>query len=389
MKILIFHNSYRHRGGEDGVVEAETALLRDAGHDVQLALIGNDELSSVGERLRVFARAPFDPSMAAWARSLVETHAPDVVHVHNFFPRLTPAIHQAASEAGATVIQTLHNYRLICAGAFLLRDGAVCEKCLHGSAAWGVYHRCYRGSAAASLAVVRMQERAWRQDVWSRYVHRFIALTEFARSKFIEAGLPAELISVKPNFVPAVERPPPAPERRAVYVGRLSPEKGVHLALDAWGDLPHLPLHVIGDGPQGPALHAAAPSNVTFAGALAPAEVREQLANSLCLVVPSIWYEGFPLVVIEALEAGVPVVASRIGSLAEVVRHEVNGLLFDPGDPRSLRAAVTRLSNDSALLATLSRGAREDYKRNYTPQRNLEKLLCIYTEALENPSASK
>jgi glycosyltransferase involved in cell wall biosynthesis len=383
MKILILHNAYQQKGGEDAVVDAETSLLRENGHEVLVKTLSNDRLDGFGAKFHTFMYSPYDPARRLWTRDLVRTHRPDVVHIHNFFPQLTPAAHEGASEAGAAVVQTLHNFRLLCANALFLREGAICEKCVGGTPFWAVAHRCYRGSASASLAVVRMQARARRAATWTKHVDRFIALTEFARSKFITGGIPAEAIVVKPNFVAHHETVAATTTRRAVFVGRLAPEKGVQTLISAWREMPELPLVVIGDGPERTQLEAAAPSNVRFLGAVTPAAVRAEIAGSICLIVPSICYETFGLVAVEAFQLGVPVIASGLGGLAEIVRPNVNGLHFDAGSPASLVAAVKQLQRDSPLRARLSAGARADYSTLYSPETNLRQLLAIYHEAAE------
>ena len=242
MRLLIVHNSYQRAGGEDVAVAMEADMLRAAGHSVHLELVSNDSIVGFPSKVRTLLRTPYDPDRRAWMNDLIDRSGAELVHVHNFFPLLTPAVHETAARRGLAVVQTLHNFRLICAGAMLLRDGAVCEKCLTGTRLSGVVHRCYRGSLPGSIAVTAMQARAEREGTWQHSVHRFIALTEFARSKFIAGGLPADRIAVKPNAItggapPAelaspwrvVRRPPVAGKRGGCAVcvpGRTSGMSG-------------------------------------------------------------------------------------------------------------------------------------------------------------------
>jgi glycosyltransferase involved in cell wall biosynthesis len=382
------HNAYQQRGGEDGVVSQEVDLLRNAGHDVDLEQVSNDSLSGLAAKATAFLNTPHNVERGHWILAKVAATRPDIVHVHNFFPLLTPAIHEGAAKAGAAVVQTLHNYRLVCAGAMLLREGAVCEKCLSGNRLWGVVHRCYRGSLPGSLAVARMQVRADRHRTWHRHVHRFIALTEFARQKFIEGGLPANRIVVKPNFVNGPTVILKQPDRSgALFVGRLSPEKGVATLIEAWRSLPHIPLTIVGTGPEFVAVRASAPNNVKFKGELTRTEVAQEMRSAAMLVVPSIWYEPFGMVVIEAFASALPVVASNIGSLASIVRPGQNGALFTTGNADSLRSVIEGLHKNPDRLRLLGVGARQDYVSHYAPDQNLVQLEAVYRAAIEAVAA--
>lgn len=378
MKILVVHNAYQMRGGEDSVVEAEIALLRGAGYEVRLECVSNDDISGTMAAARAFIKAPYDPARARWIRDMVRRDNIAIVHVHNSFPRLTPAIHMGASAGGAAVVQTLHNYRLVCANALMLRDGQVCELCLHGRSWPALKYRCYRDSLPGTFAAVRTQWQM-RAHRWQDSVDQFIALTGFAAGKFVDSGLPADRISVKPNFRAAAPTSP-ALRQGFLFVGRLSPEKGVHVLLDAFRSLPNLCLTIIGDGPDAAVLRERAPCNVTFTGPLSPEDVQAHMLRAVALVMPSVWYEGFPMTVVEAYASRLPVIASRIGSLAEIVRHSETGLLFEPGSADSLATMLREA--DQLELARMGELSREMYEELYTPERNLEMLLAIYSKAL-------
>jgi glycosyltransferase involved in cell wall biosynthesis len=381
MKLLILHNRYQRAGGEDAVVTNETAMLRAAGHDVHLELVSNDSIGGLGSKVRTLLATPYDARRTTWMHELLERTGADLVHIHNFFPLLTPAVHEAAAAHGVPVVQTLHNYRLICAGAMLMRDGEVCETCVSGNRAAAVVHRCYRGSVAGSAAVVAMQNRAARAGTWGRAVTRFIALTEFARQKFIEGGLPAERIVVKPN---ALTAPALSDGRRsgALFVGRLSPEKGAAVLLRAWREVSGMALTVIGDGPERAALEAMAPDNVTFFGQLGPDKVAEHMRSAQMLIVPSVWYEGFPMTIIEAFAAGLPVIASDLGSLREIVTDGVLGRRFAPKDHAALAGIINSAAAQPEQLAAWGRAARAAYEQRYTAAQNLTMLEAIYRDVL-------
>ena len=384
MRVLLIHNAYQLRGGEDAVVAAEAELLASAGHTVDIEIVSNDELSGPIAKARAFLDAPYSKSRESWANTLVAKTGADIVHVHNFFPLLTLAVHTGAARAGAATVQTLHNYRLMCADARLLRNGNICEKCVTGSNIWGAIHRCYRGSIPGSVAAVRMQRYARKHSILANDIHKFIALTDFAKEKFCEFGLSREKISIKPNFTsdPGSNLPDAGPRSGALFVGRLSEEKGAATLVEAWKSIPGINLTVVGDGPCRAALEAASPPNVMFTGALPPDVVRRHMAQAALLVVPSIWYEPFGLVVIEAFAAGLPVASSNIGSLPELVRDGFNGKVFTAGDPVDLQRAVDAFfsADDHARFGE---NARRDYLELYSPIKNLNALENIYLEALE------
>lgn len=384
MRVLVLHNTYQIAGGEDSVVQAEHDLLTDAGHEIITVKIDNAAVSSFPSKVTTALSAPYSQQRAAWTKTLIAGHRPDVVHVHNFFPLLTPAVHQAAATEGVAVVQTLHNYRLVCAGAMFYRNGHVCEKCLSGSNLWGVVHRCYRGSFVGSASVVAMQRRAARHHTWSKYVDRFIALSEFGRTKFAKLGLPSDRIVVKPNFAPPNKSESIVERRGALFVGRISHEKGLDVLLAAWQQLPRaLELTIVGDGPDRASLSRPNRAGVTFVGQKTQSEVRELMRQAACLIVPSKWYEGFPMVVAEAFAAGLPVIASNVGALAEIVVPKRNGCLFISDSPTDLARTIDDVVPDSAQIDDLSRGAKWSYDTYYSPEVALRRLEQIYHEAID------
>ncbi|MDG4720115.1 MULTISPECIES: glycosyltransferase family 4 protein [Thalassospira] len=382
MRILVLHNTYQESGGEDAVVAAENALLMRGGHDVHLEIVSNDSIQGLLSKLHTFLTTPHSARRKSWMRDLIALHKPDVVHIHNFFPLLTPAIHEAASESGVAVVQTLHNYRLLCAGALFLRDGSACEKCLVGSNIWSVVHRCYRSSLPGSVAIFRMQNKARQQETWQRHVHRFITLTDFARRKFIAGGLPHTRLSVKPNFAYNTITSEQNSRIGALFVGRLSPEKGADILLEAWRNLQHVPLTIAGDGPERARLEALAPPHVRFLGQCKPTEVSNMMAKAQALVMPSLCYEGFPMTLVEAFANNLPVIGSRLGAIEELIEDGITGHHFAPGDAADLTSIATHAFANPARLSAMGQAARSRYEEHYTPERNLEILEAIYREAI-------
>jgi glycosyltransferase involved in cell wall biosynthesis len=299
---------------------------------------------------------------------------PDVIHAHNLFPMLSPSVLRAGE---APVVVTLHNYRLLCLPATFLRDGSTCEDCL-GRTPWrGVVHRCYRDSAAGSAALAASLT-LHRGMATFRGVAAFLAVSEFVRAKHIEAGFAADRIRVKPNFVGALPRRAGAGEY-FLFLGRLSPEKGLDRLIDVWHDV-SARLVIVGDGPERERLEAAAPDTVEFRGAVAPDQVPAFLERARALVLPSICYEGAPRTVVEAFAAGVPVLANRKGALPTIVSDGATGVLVDPERPDDWPQAAMRLLDDETAV-TMGNAAYAEWRAHFSPERGIEGLEAAYTAA--------
>jgi glycosyltransferase involved in cell wall biosynthesis len=380
LKIIVAHNSYRNRGGEDAVVDDEVALLRSHGHGVTEYRQDNARISGIGN-FDLLQRTIWSRAAAAQLRALVARTRADVVHVHNTFPLISPAVYWAAGDAGVPVVQTLHNFRLLCAQAMFLREGAVCEDCI-GRLPWrGVMRRCYRDSAAQSATLVSMLAVHRALGTYRRKVSRYIALSEFSRRKLIEGGLPAERIVVKPNFV---ERQPTESGERSgcLYVGRLSPEKGLMVLATALEEVGNVMCDVIGSGPQEAQLTGI--PQMRMLGQQPAAAVLEAMRRAAFLVMPSICYEQFPRTLVEAYACGLPVIASRLGPLAELVEHGRTGLLFEPGSGADLARQIRYASTHREEMRNMGENARAEYTARYTPQRNHEQLMEVYSAAIES-----
>lgn len=397
MVILFIHNYYQQPGGEDAVVAAEARLLEEHGHRVVGYERHNDELRGGGLVGAIAAGIG-----TVWAvrsfrdiKKLLAKEKPDIVHFHNTFPLISPAAYYACAGAGVPVVQTLHNYRMLCPAATLLRDSKVCESCLGRSVAWpGVVHGCYRKSRTATALVATMSSIHRAIRTWKTKVDLYIALSEFARSKFLAGGLPSERIFVKPNFALRDPGPGRKPAVSVLYVGRLSEEKGIRVLLDAWRQLEEpIPLRIAGDGP----LHtdiklrikSATRSDAQLMGRISPADVHEQMRSAHFLVQPSVCFENFPLTIAEAFACGVPVIASRLGSMAEIVRDGVTGLHFEAGNAADLAAKVEWAWNHPEEMARMGRAALAEYEAKYTPEINYKILMQIYQRATEQRNNSR
>ena len=371
-------------------------MLARQGHAVELLLFDNEAISGVGASAKAAVSSFYSVSSHRKAAELLASFRPDVLHVHNFLPTLSPSVFFAAGAARVPVVQTLHNYRFICARAQLFREGRVCEECLQQrSFLPGVRHGCYRGSRIGSAVVGGTMALHDALGTWSRRVARFIALSEFAAAKLGEYRVPRDKIRIKPNFVPdcgelerrarsAASAPP-----FALFVGRLSEEKGLAtlIAADERGRLP-LPVHIAGDGPMRDAVQRASQrpeSRLVTLGRRSESEVRALMQQAAVLVVPSLWYEGFPMVMVEALSQSLPVVASQLGGLPEIIEEGICGLLHAPGDPEALGGALERFVSLSPVRqVAMGQAARLRFLERYGEQRNYRTLLAIYAEAIES-----
>lgn len=303
------------------------------------------------------------------------------MHVHNFFPLLTPSIFEACREAGVPTVMTLHNFRLISPNAMLMHNGQADERSIQGSAYWCSLHGCYRGSRLGTLLVAHMIETHRRRKTWHSRVDQFIALTEFAKRKFIEGGLPAQKIAVKPNFCHDMSANRQHCSGGALFVGRLSIEKGVMTMMRAWRTI-DVPLKVIGDGPLYEYCAGLKLGNISLLGRCSSEQVCEEMANAAFLVAPSECYEGFPVVIAEAFACGLPVLASRLGAMEEIVEDGVSGLHFIPGDADDLACKARWAYEHPQEIRRMGGRARIEYVNKYTPEANYQRLMEIYAEAV-------
>jgi glycosyltransferase involved in cell wall biosynthesis len=417
--VLVVHNRYQQPGGEDQVFASESAMLEREGHSVIRYEENNARINGGGPGAAV--SAIWSGRSAQKIGELVRRHKPDVVHFHNTFPLISPAAYYAVRKEGVPVVQTLHNFRLVCPGATLFRDGAVCEECIdQRSFRPAMAHKCYRGSRPATAATAAMLALHGMAGTWRSKVDRYIALSEFSRRKFMAGGLPEKKLVVKPNFV----SPDPGPGKGeggfALFVGRLSAGKGVGTMLSAWKELGGIRLVVAGDGPMAAefgdvpdhqlqdlgaltpkgtvrsvraghdhelqdlralgqrGLSPSTPSNVEWVGRLAREKVLELMRAAKVLIFPSVWYEGAPMAIAEAFACGLPVIASS---------HGRTGLLFEAGDAADLARTVRWAFEHGREMEAMRAEARREFEEKYTAERNYEMLMGIYEGVIEKRAA--
>lgn len=389
MKVLIIHNEYRYPGGEEVVVAQERVLLERAGHEVITYRRTNWETDSeVGLRqLGLIKKIVWAKDSRGEVVRLLERENPQLVHIHNTFMVISPSVYSACREFGVPVVQTLHNFRLFCPAAFYFREGKVCEDCREHSLWRGVWHACYRDSRSTTAAVALMLKYHHLSNTYNQSVEAYIALTGFARARFIAAGLPAEKLTVKPNFMSPDPGMPTASRDYAMFAGRLSPEKGVATLLSAWAKLrTRVPLVIAGDGPELEGLQAQAAqlglADVKFAGRLSREQTLATMKGARFLLFPSLWYENFPMTIVESFACGTPVIASRLGAMEEIVEDGRVGLNFTLGEPEDLAAKVDWAWNHPNECRRMSEEARREYETRYTAERNYGMLMEIYETAL-------
>lgn len=380
LRVLVVHNAYQHRGGEDSVVDTEVAMLRDRGHAVQLYQRHNDDVASMG-KVQLVRTTFWSPQTLDDIAQQVGDFRPDVIHVHNTFPLISPSIYQAAYVARIPVIQTLHNFRLLCPQAMFLRAGKVCEDCL-GKIPWrAVTRRCYRGSVVQSGVLAGMLLFNKARGIYASKVSNYICLSSFARAKFILGGLPENRLVIKSNFVPDLASPNfDNPRDGLLFVGRLSEEKGLAILAQGFSSTLHGSLRIAGTGPESAQIENQA--GVEMLGALKPLEVRAQMDCSLALVLPSICYENMPMTLLEAYAAGLPVIGSRLGALADLIVDGVTGLLFESSHSDDLQAKLTWAVQNPEAMLQMGRNARALYLEKYTPEQNYTQLIQIYQAAI-------
>lgn len=391
MHVLVVHNRYASAqpSGENKVVDQEVALLRGAGHRVEVFERRSDDIAAMSllAKAAVPLLVPWNPAVRAELAARLRSGRPDVVHVHNVFPLLSPAVLAACADAGVPAVATLHNYTQVCPPGTLQRDGRPCVECVGSAPLPAIQHGCYRSSRLATvpLAVsLSVNRRRW----WSG-VERFFCISAAQRDVLVRSGMPAERLAVKHNFVPDPDARRAAAGGHLLYLGRLAEAKGVRLLMAAWDEIAAdggvgVPLVVAGAGPleREVAAWAAGRDDVRYVGLYDPAQCRQAIARSVAVVAPSTWLEAFGLVVVEAMAAGVPAVAAGHGAFVELVEDGVTGLLHRPGEPASLASCLRRITAGSDRNREMGQAARRRYERDFSPAVGLKRLVEGYRTAI-------
>lgn len=389
MRILQLHNHHASLGGAMEVLAHERVLLEQGGHAVdQYTLPATEDLHL--SAVRAGAKAVWNVEASRDVAARIRTFRPDVVHVHTPFPLMSPAVFRTAAKAGVPALTTLHSYRYSCVAGTCVRDERICEDCVGSRVKLsGVRHRCYHDNAAASAALTIGLGLHRALGTFHRDVSRYLTLTGFARDLLIRDGYPADKITVKPNSVPD-PGPPQLTDRGEPFVmfaGRLIEIKGVRTLLDAWSAVhppPGVVLRIAGDGPLRPLVEerAANDPSIEFLGWVGEDEITSLFARAACVVVPSEWYEGLPMVILRSLSVGTPVVVSDLENFAADVVADSTGWTFATGDSQSLAARFSAVLADPSEMQQRRPIARASYERRYSPSVDLERLETVYTEVI-------
>lgn len=375
MKILLVHNRYLSRGGEDSVFQDEKQLLEHNGHTVVTYLRDNEETQhySILRKLLFPFSLIFNIKTYRDIKRIIKQQQPDIIHVHNFFPLISPSVFIAAKRNKTPIVMTLHNFRIL-GNALLMRNGVINEQAITNP--WSeVRHKTYRNSYILTFLLILMiyiHKKTFRKT-------RFIALTPFNKQRFVQGGIPEHNISVKPNFVSVPPLKKTTKTQQAVFVGRLSEEKGIATLAKAWKDIPYT-LHVFGDGPLKHLLEDN--KNIVLHGYQDKKTIFDEMAKSQYLVFSSQWYECFPITILEAFATKTPVLASNIGNMKTLIQHNITGRHFQMGNPKDLKQQALWMFDHPKQCTQFGNNAYKVYKDNYTPQRNYRQLMAIYEQAI-------
>ncbi len=395
--VLIAHNYYQNAGGEDSVVENERKMLELHGHNVIMYTKNNKEIKTLAGKLKFLFSFLYSKSAYRDVKKLIKENKIGLVHVHNTFPLITTSVYAAAHDAGVPVVQTLHNFRLVCPGALYRRNGQICEECNQKGLLHAIQYGCYRNSKLQTAMAVWTQLYSRKKGLYDK-VGAYIALTEFNKRKF-ETSFPWCMgkVYVKPNFIGSnselnsTDLKTEATEEY-LYIGRLSEEKGIHVLLEAFAKMPRKKLCLIGTGPLITVIKAYINEqhmeNVKMLGHLTHEAAMKRLYQAKALIFPSVCYETFGMTIIEAFSCGIPVIGSRLGNMKEIINDNKNGLLFDAGNVNSLIETIRYLESNSELYQALRTEAWNTYLQNYTEEKNYDRLLEIYEMASQNPVAT-
>ena len=380
----MIHNRYRYQGGEDAVFQAESQLLRHYGNQVEQLVFDNKDIPNNFDKFLHGIRGIYNIKSALRLRKLIDDFKPDIIHVHNFFPLASPSIFYAAKKQHIPILVTLHNFRLVCPSGTLYYNGEIYEENVRRLVPWGaIIKGVYRNSRIETLGLAGITVLHNLIGTWRNKVDKFIVLTEFAKKKFSGSALRVneEKFVIKPNFVDDFGVGETQRDNFFVLVGRLSVEKGIDIVLKALA-IKKFKLIVIGDGPLKDHVMSSVDSNpdVNYLGFCAKDVIIHYLKRCRALLLPSVCYEGFPISLLESFATGTPAIVSRLGSLAEIVQDNQNGLHFDPGNPEDLAAKISMLESEPELANRLGANARETYLNNYTPEKNYHKLMHIYMQ---------
>lgn len=391
MKILVVHNRYKNRAGEDSVFDQEVSLLQNNGHQVKTLIADNSDILSktIWQKIQLALNTIWSRKSYKKTTQYLDKFKPDIVHVHNFLPLLSPSIFYACKKQNIPVVQTVHNYRLGCPPATFFRDGKVCELCVQKNLLASIYHRCYRNSCIQTTIVAMMLQIHRWLGTWNNVVTAYIALTPFVKQKLIEIGIDENKIHIKPNFIQNIEPNLKEPTfgKYYLYVGRLVEEKGIHILLEAYQNAnSQYPLMIIGSGELQQIVKEAAQTNpkIQYLGQQPRDIALQYMQEAIALIFPSIWYEGFPMTILEAYSQSLPVIASDIGSMSYIIIEHKTGFLFPYNDSDSLLKKIKKIEQNKAQWLNVKMNTSKLIDSQYLAEINQETLINIYNKIISS-----
>jgi glycosyltransferase involved in cell wall biosynthesis len=388
MKILQIHNKYKIRGGECGVVDAEYKLLTDNCQQVIQYIKNNSDLDNLStpQRIKALFSIRSNNNVKSELEALVASEKPDVAHVHNIFPMLSPIVYKTLNRLGIPIVQTLHNYRFLCPNGTFFTNGSICEDCQLKGFSSAVKKRCVRDNLVISYLYASAIKTAWQENVFNDCITRHIALNHFVKDKMIAGGIAADKIDICGNFIWDNKSHSEEKDNYILYLGRLSPEKGVETLIKAVLSLDNVHLKIAGTGPDKEKLqrlgNRASGSTIEFVGYVSGDEKVQLIKKALCTVIPSEWYENFPMSVLESLSLGTPVIASKIGGLPDMIKEGETGMFYKTGDIKDLAKTIQNLLSDRENTQIMSKNSIDVSRTTFSQYNHLETLLKIYKKSL-------
>lgn len=394
MRILFVHNKYKYRGGEDTVLNTEFDLLIAKGHEVEKLIFDNNNIIGFTKKIQSGISSIYSITSARLLEEKINEFKPDVIHIHNLFFQASPSIIIKANKLNVPVVLTIHNFRLICSNALLLRNNKTCELCINEVfPLHGIKYKCYHSSSVDTALVTAITGIHKVLSTWRNKIDVIISLSSFMKEKLVNSSLrlPKNKIVIKPNFVPDSEIINYKKENFYLFVGRLTKEKGIHFLISYFLNHPNQKLKIAGDGPEFSNVleKIKNASNIEFLGQQSKEDILKLMGASKALLFPSIWYEGLPMTIVEAFSVGTPVIASNIGSMAEMIQNEYNGFLYNPEDAKELERSINSIQNSDLTYEELCNNARKTYLKNYHPDVHYKAIMEIYLNAINNKKSGK
>lgn len=381
-----------HRGGEEKTLFFEHKLLEENGHKVILFTKDSRDISSynLAKKIGLCINAIFSFDTYKKIKKIIKSEKPDIAHLQNIFPLISPSVYYALKKHNIPIVQTLHNYRLLCLnGLFVNNSGETCEKCMYGCFIHGILSKCYRRSFIQSLIMAISIYFHRKLGTFKNKVDLYISPSVFLKNKMIESGLHEDKIEVVSHCIDTDFLAPVLDyDTYGIYMGRLSKEKGVLTLVKAFQRIPDLRLKIVGEGP----LHDEVDNfvmmnklkNVELLGFIKGEERFEILKKALFTVIPSVCYENFPWVILESFALGVPVIASRIGGIFDLIDEMKNGILFNPDDVEDLTKKISILASDPRLMLSMRHNARQRAEEEYSLAAGYKRRMEIYGQLVPN-----